>query len=33
MEAVYEHPIWTLVFLATIGFWLTVAAGQINRKG
>jgi len=32
MEVIYEHPIWTLVFLVTIGFWLAVIAEQFGKR-
>lgn len=32
METIYNHPILTTFFIFQIGFWLTVACGQINRR-
>ena len=30
MQLVYEHPILTLLFISTIGFWLTAAFSQLK---
>ena len=32
MELMYEHPIWTLIFMMTIGFWLAVVAGELGKR-
>ncbi len=32
METIYSHPFLTTWFILCIGFWLTVAAGQINKS-
>lgn len=32
METIYSHPLLTTWFIIVIGFWLTVAASQINKK-
>ncbi|AHN24231.1 hypothetical protein T479_12170 [Lysinibacillus varians] len=31
MQIVYEHPFITLLFISTIGFWVTAACSQINN--
>jgi len=30
MQLVYEHPFLTLLFISTIGFWLTAAISQLK---
>jgi hypothetical protein len=32
MEAIYNHPILTSAFIFQIGFWLTIAVGQIRKS-
>ena len=32
METIYEHPFITTWFIFLFGFWLTVAASQINKN-
>lgn len=33
MNVIYEHPLLTLTFICTIGFWLTVALDSFRKKG
>ena len=32
MQILFEHPYWTLIFICAIGFWVTAALSNFEKK-